>query len=241
MPNYLASNKPTTEQLNQWIEFFHANGFLVIPNVLTPAQCEFLRNDLDEALKKVEGEDYQKSQKIMNRMFEHSQHNLDLFALEPIVTFAEHLIGEANGTGYSMSAEIPNANVIHFIHNNSFKIPPETDSLAKNAWHKDHTPHLLSLRLLVCNCILELRNDNILQLCCVMDRISVNPQIHFGKPCIAGTRITVQNILELLNEGLSFDAIIQDYYPDLEVEDIRACLRYAIALVAAEDIRLVSA
>ena len=69
-----------------------------------------------------------------------------------------------------------------------------------------------------------------------MDRISVNPQIHFGKPCVAGTRITVQSILELLNEGLSFELIIQDYYPDLQVEDIRACLQYAIALVASEDI-----
>ena len=74
-----------------------------------------------------------------------------------------------------------------------------------------------------------------------MYRISVNPQIHFGKPCIEGTRITVQSVLELLNEGLSFAAIIQDYYPDLQVEDIRACLQYAIALVAAEDIKLVSA
>lgn len=60
-----------------------------------------------------------------------------------------------------------------------------------------------------------------------MDRILVDPQIHFGKPCIAGTRITVQSVLELLNEGLSFEAIIRDYYPDLQVEDIRACLRYA--------------
>jgi uncharacterized protein (DUF433 family) len=74
-----------------------------------------------------------------------------------------------------------------------------------------------------------------------MNRISVNPQIHFGKPCIAGTRITVQNILELLNEGLSFETIIQDYYPDIQVEDIRACLQYAIALIAAEDVRFVSA
>ncbi|MCC5644389.1 DUF433 domain-containing protein [Nostoc sp. CHAB 5824] len=74
-----------------------------------------------------------------------------------------------------------------------------------------------------------------------MDRISVNPQIHFGKPCVAGTRITVQSILELLNEELSFESIIQDYYPDLQVEDIRACLQYAIALVASEDIRLVPA
>jgi uncharacterized protein (DUF433 family) len=44
-----------------------------------------------------------------------------------------------------------------------------------------------------------------------MDRISINSQIHFGKPCIAGTRITVQSILELLYEGLSFKEIIQDY------------------------------
>lgn len=74
-----------------------------------------------------------------------------------------------------------------------------------------------------------------------MDRISVNPQIHFGKPCIAGTRITVQSVLELLTDGLSFEEIIRGYYPDLQVDDIRACLQYAIALVAAEDIRLVSA
>ncbi|PHJ68570.1 antitoxin [Nostoc linckia z18] len=73
-----------------------------------------------------------------------------------------------------------------------------------------------------------------------MDKIIVNSQIHFGKPCIAGTRITVQSILELLNEGLSFEEIIRDYYPELQIEDIRACLQYAIALVAAEDIRLVS-
>lgn len=73
-----------------------------------------------------------------------------------------------------------------------------------------------------------------------MDKISVNPQIHFGKPCITGTRITVQSVLELLNEGLSFDDIIQDYYPDLKVEDIKACLQYAIAIIAVEKIDLVS-
>jgi len=71
-----------------------------------------------------------------------------------------------------------------------------------------------------------------------MDRIIVNPRIHFGKPCIKGTRITVQSILELLDEGITFDQIIKEYYPDLEVEDIRACLQYAIALVAAEDIHI---
>ena len=74
-----------------------------------------------------------------------------------------------------------------------------------------------------------------------MDRITVDPKIHFGKPCIEGTRITVQSILELLNENLSFHDILQDYYPDLQIEDIRACLKYAIALIVAEDIYLVSA
>ncbi|MEK6752249.1 MAG: DUF433 domain-containing protein [Chloroflexota bacterium] len=73
-----------------------------------------------------------------------------------------------------------------------------------------------------------------------MDRIIVNPQIHFGKPVVKGTRITVQNVLELVNENLTFDKIIQDYYPDLKMEDIHACLQYAIALVAAEDIHISS-
>jgi len=69
------------------------------------------------------------------------------------------------------------------------------------------------------------------------ERISVSPQVHFGKPCVAGTRISVQSVLELVREGLSFSQIIQDYYPDLEPEDIRACIQYAIDVVAVEDIR----
>lgn len=74
-----------------------------------------------------------------------------------------------------------------------------------------------------------------------MEHITVDPDIHFGKPIIAGTRITVQSVLELLNERLSFSDIIEDYYPDLTVEAIQACLRYAIALVANEDIHLTPA
>ena len=61
-----------------------------------------------------------------------------------------------------------------------------------------------------------------------MERIVVNPKIHFGKPIIKGTRITVQDVLELLNEGLTFKQVIQDYYPDLKREDIRACLQYVL-------------
>ncbi|HKS40851.1 MAG TPA: DUF433 domain-containing protein [Blastocatellia bacterium] len=70
------------------------------------------------------------------------------------------------------------------------------------------------------------------------ERIEVNPNIHFGKPCVTGTRISVQNVLELVGEGLSFDEIIRDYYPDINADDVRACIQYAIDLVASEDIHI---
>ena len=69
-------------------------------------------------------------------------------------------------------------------------------------------------------------------------RIEVNPDVHFGKPCVAGTRIPVQDVLELVKEGFSFDGIIKDYYPDLGPEDIRACIQYAIDVVAAEEVHI---
>jgi uncharacterized protein (DUF433 family) len=68
------------------------------------------------------------------------------------------------------------------------------------------------------------------------DRISVHPNIHFGKPCVAGTRIPVQDVLELVKEGIPFDKIVQDYYPDLQIDDIRACIEYAMAVMMAEDL-----
>lgn len=70
------------------------------------------------------------------------------------------------------------------------------------------------------------------------DRIAVNPGIHFGKPCVAGTRIPVQSVLELVREGISFAEITRDYYSDLKPEDVRACIQYAIDVVAAEDIHV---
>jgi len=72
----------------------------------------------------------------------------------------------------------------------------------------------------------------------MQERIVVNPNMHFGKPCVAGTRITVQSVLELVREGLSFAEIIQDYYPELQVEDIRACIQYALDIVNVEEIHI---
>ena len=71
-----------------------------------------------------------------------------------------------------------------------------------------------------------------------MNRIQVSPEIHFGKPCVAGTRISVQAVLELVREAIPFESIIQDYYPDLKMEDIQACIQYAIDVVQTEDIHV---
>ncbi|MEE8115057.1 MAG: DUF433 domain-containing protein [Nitrososphaerales archaeon] len=69
-------------------------------------------------------------------------------------------------------------------------------------------------------------------------RIEMDPRIHFGKPCVAGTRIPVEDVLELIQEGIPFNEIIQKYYPDLEIEDVKACARYATELVRSEEIHV---
>lgn len=70
-----------------------------------------------------------------------------------------------------------------------------------------------------------------------LDRIAVDPTVHFGKPCVAGTRVPVQSVLELINDGIGFDEIVADYYPVLTVEDVRACIEYAISFGAEKGIQ----
>ena len=67
-----------------------------------------------------------------------------------------------------------------------------------------------------------------------LDRIAIDPQVCFGKPCINGTRIWVSLILDFLASGES-EAQILAAYPQLEPDDIRAALAYA-AEVARERI-----
>jgi uncharacterized protein (DUF433 family) len=71
-----------------------------------------------------------------------------------------------------------------------------------------------------------------------MRRIAIDTNIHFGQPCIAGTRIPVYCILELVQEGILFEEIVQKYYPDITVEDVKACVQYATALVKSEEVHL---
>ncbi|MGH8574342.1 MAG: DUF433 domain-containing protein [Gammaproteobacteria bacterium] len=59
-----------------------------------------------------------------------------------------------------------------------------------------------------------------------LDRITIDPAVRSGKPCIRGLRITVHDILEYLASGMSQDEVLSDF-PDLTSDDIRAALAFA--------------
>ncbi len=59
-----------------------------------------------------------------------------------------------------------------------------------------------------------------------MNRITIDPKQCGGRPCVRRMRIRVKDVLDMLAEGATEQQILQDY-PDLEPEDIRACLAYA--------------
>ena len=59
----------------------------------------------------------------------------------------------------------------------------------------------------------------------LLNRISINPQICFGKPCIKGHRIWVSLILDFLASGMMIPEILEEY-PQLELQGILACIAY---------------
>ncbi len=59
----------------------------------------------------------------------------------------------------------------------------------------------------------------------LLDRVSVDPNVCFGKPCIRGTRIWVSLLLDLLADGMTIEEILKEY-PQLTEEDIRAAIAY---------------
>lgn len=124
---YLAGQKVSEEQIQQWVKTFHRQGFLFLQNVLPPEWCAELRDDLDRTLRDNPNGLNMVNPKVLEltpAMFEHSRANLRLFDLEPIVSFAEALVA-------------PNC---HVIHNNSFRTPP---GAGITAWHQDDDAHYL--------------------------------------------------------------------------------------------------
>lgn len=120
---YWAHQVASEEQIRDWVEAFHRDGFLFIPNVLPPDTVAELSADLDRALS-LRRDNGGGVIDLHCRMFEHSRANLRLFDMEPIVSFAEALVD-------------PNC---HVVHNNSFRTPLGSGI---TTWHQDDPPHYL--------------------------------------------------------------------------------------------------
>lgn len=72
----------------------------------------------------------------------------------------------------------------------------------------------------------------------LLERITIDPDVCHGQPCIRGMRIMVHQVLDLLAAGMSPEEIVAQDFPDLTVEDIRACIAYASQLVKNEEVYL---
>jgi len=70
----------------------------------------------------------------------------------------------------------------------------------------------------------------------LLQRITVDPRVCHGQPCIRGLRIMVHQVLDLLAEGVPPEEVIENDFPDLTLEDIRAAIAYANQLVKNEEI-----
>ena len=67
------------------------------------------------------------------------------------------------------------------------------------------------------------------------DYIMLEPGKRGGRPCIRGLRMTVHDVLEYLAAGMTSEEIVSDF-PNLTLDDVRACLAYAEALVAGAEV-----
>jgi uncharacterized protein (DUF433 family) len=74
----------------------------------------------------------------------------------------------------------------------------------------------------------------------LLSRITLDPQICHGKPCIRGLRYPVEFLLELLSGGTTVEQILTDY-PDLQPDDIQAAFAYAAHLARVQRIEPVTA
>lgn len=74
----------------------------------------------------------------------------------------------------------------------------------------------------------------------LLERITLNPEVGHGKPTIRNTRYLVESILEYLGGGDTIETLLEEF-PDLEREDILACIQYAVAMMQAKSVNLAAA
>lgn len=83
---------------------------------------------------------------------------------------------------------------------------------------------------------MRLRYDVVVQ---QLRRITINPEVMGGKPCIRGMRVTVGMIVEAIGAGRTIDELLADF-PYLEEQDIREALSYAASLAQGREVHIAS-
>ncbi len=73
----------------------------------------------------------------------------------------------------------------------------------------------------------------------LLKRITARPDVFGGKPIIRDLRVSVEMVLSLLAQGVAPEAILDDY-PDLELDDIRACTAYAHAIISRDTLATIA-
>ena len=73
----------------------------------------------------------------------------------------------------------------------------------------------------------------------LLKRITMNPNVSFGKPTIRNMRYPVEIMLDLLSAGMTMEEILEDY-PDLEKEDLQACIFFATEVLRVKSIHKVA-
>ena len=73
----------------------------------------------------------------------------------------------------------------------------------------------------------------------MLERITIDPEICHGKPCVRGMRWPVEVVLDLLGSGMTMDQILHDH-EELEKEDILACINYARLSISGIDLKKVA-
>ena len=73
----------------------------------------------------------------------------------------------------------------------------------------------------------------------LLSRITIDPAVCHGKPCVRGLRYPVETLLELLSSGMTHDEILADY-PDLEKQDLLAALAFAARLAQTRRVQSVA-
>jgi uncharacterized protein (DUF433 family) len=69
------------------------------------------------------------------------------------------------------------------------------------------------------------------------DRIDIDPEVCFGKPCVKGTRVWVGLVLSMMADGMTSEEILEQY-PQLADDDLRACLAYGSLLAVSRIVDL---